>query len=304
MLRPIGQPRARSAEVQAQSLFFLTALGVIGVASAGSLFAAAYVLLMQGKAPAAPPPPSAMRAEPVPARLPTAGVAARAPSPLVPRPAKTPPAAGPPSVATAPAQMSPAGVASRTPSPLAPRPAKTSPAAGSPRIATAPTPVTERPIPTPPAKELPPVAAPAGSADPRSIAVKFALAQGDANFAEGELSSARFYYEQAVDGGDAEAAIRLGETFDPAFLTYGRLRRVRGDPAAARFWYGQAAGLGAAEAKQRLDHLDAEPATPARSSAKLRHRVAPGRRDDATLSPPDATFHQFLERILHPFRGG
>jgi hypothetical protein len=52
------------------------------------------------------------------------------------------------------------------------------------------------------------------------------MAQGDASFADGEVSVARFYYQQAVDAGDAEGAVRMGETFDPAFLTLGRPRHV------------------------------------------------------------------------------
>jgi hypothetical protein len=95
----------------------------------------------------------------------------------------------------------------------------------------------------------------------------------------------------------------MGETFDPAFLTYGRRRRVRGDPAAARFWYRRALGLGAGAAKERLDYLDAEPAA-ARSpgaarSSIFRRQATTGRPPDQPAIPSGATFHQLLERILH-----
>jgi hypothetical protein len=98
------------------------------------------------------------------------------------------------------------------------------------------------------------------AAPPPSAIVRFAMRQGDASFANGDVSVARYYYQQAVDAGDAEAVLRIGETFDPAFLTLGSLRRVPANREAARFWYRLARDLGAAQAKQRLDNLETKPA--------------------------------------------
>jgi TPR repeat protein len=162
----------------------------------------------------------------------------------------------------------------------------------------APPPATPPAIAAPP-RPLPP---PAPKANPRSAAATFALAQGDANFGAGEVSVARFYYEQAVDGGDADASIRIGETFDPAFLRIERLRRSYADTEAARFWYERALALGVAEAKPRLAHLETEPAesgaTPAARSERSRHRVAT-RRYDPHASGPASTFQELLERVFH-----
>jgi TPR repeat protein len=275
---PIDAQRSQSAAVEAPSRFFLTAIGVVAAASAGSLYAAAYVLLMQPKAAVGPPAPSAVRAEAAPTQIPPAGVAANAPLPLVQQPAPAPPAAASPRDAAPPA---PARIAAKATSPLIERTAPTPAAAGLPGVAVTP---------------------PQGT-DPRSIAERIALAEGDANFGAGKVSVARFYYEQAVDGGDAAAAVRMGETFDPAFLTEGRLRRVRGNPAAARFWYDRALGLGAAEAQQRLDYLDEEPAAGTRASGEARSNMFRARRADQPASPPNVTLQQLLERILHPSRG-
>jgi hypothetical protein len=50
----------------------------------------------------------------------------------------------------------------------------------------------------------------------------FAMAQGNARFAAGEVSVGRFYFPQAVDVGDAEGAVRMGEPFHPVFCRFDR----------------------------------------------------------------------------------
>ena len=88
------------------------------------------------------------------------------------------------------------------------------------------------------------------STGPRPPAIDSAafLARGDALFGIGDIVSARLFYERAADGGNAQAAIRLGETFDPSFLGQAGLHGVRADPAAALKWYKRARELGASEA--------------------------------------------------------
>jgi TPR repeat protein len=81
------------------------------------------------------------------------------------------------------------------------------------------------------------------------------LARGDRFFALGDFASARLFYERAADAGEGQAALRLGNTFDPAFLDFAHLR-VRGDSAMAAFWYGRARELGAAEAEILLKRLE------------------------------------------------
>ena len=74
------------------------------------------------------------------------------------------------------------------------------------------------------------------------------LARGDALFARGDISSARLFYERAADAGEGRAALRLGNTFDPAFLGFAHLY-MRGDLAIAESWYGRARELGETEAE-------------------------------------------------------
>jgi len=82
------------------------------------------------------------------------------------------------------------------------------------------------------------------------------LAHGDARLQTGDVVSARLFYERAAAAGDGRAALRLGATFDPAFLGLAGLRNVQGDAAEARSWYSRALDLGAAEAKRQLNSLE------------------------------------------------
>jgi hypothetical protein len=72
------------------------------------------------------------------------------------------------------------------------------------------------------------------------------LGRADRLFALGDISSARLFYERAADAGNARAALRLGNTFDPAFLNFAHLR-VRGDTGKALYWYREARKLGETE---------------------------------------------------------
>jgi len=83
------------------------------------------------------------------------------------------------------------------------------------------------------------------------------LTRGDSLFGGRDVTSARLYYERAADAGDAQAALRLGETYDPAFLTLARLNEVRGDPVVATRWYRRARELGNPEAEILLKSLRA-----------------------------------------------
>jgi hypothetical protein len=100
------------------------------------------------------------------------------------------------------------------------------------------------------------------------------LARGDALFARGDISSARLFYERAADAGEGRAALRLGNTFDPAFLEFAHLH-MRGDLAMAEAWYGRARKLGETEAEillttaQRHDQIEATAA---------QHKIAPAER--------------------------
>ena len=87
-------------------------------------------------------------------------------------------------------------------------------------------------------------------AQPRSSSLETAslLESGDRLFGMGDVISARLFYERAAEAGDGQAALRLGETYDPTFLERAKLRAIKGDLKAAAFWYRRATELGIVEA--------------------------------------------------------
>ncbi len=87
------------------------------------------------------------------------------------------------------------------------------------------------------------------------VAERELIARGDARLDQGDIASARLFYERAADEGDARAARRLGNSFDPAFLARWGARFMRADPDQAARWYRRAGTLGDAEAAQDLAAL-------------------------------------------------
>jgi TPR repeat protein len=77
------------------------------------------------------------------------------------------------------------------------------------------------------------------------------LARGDALLAQGDIASARLFYERAADAGDARAALKLGGTYDPVILSVAHVL-IRGDRATAETWYRRARELGDPEAEIML----------------------------------------------------
>jgi TPR repeat protein len=84
------------------------------------------------------------------------------------------------------------------------------------------------------------------------------LARGDWLFATGDVASARLLYERAADAGEARAAVRLGETFDPVYLDASHRRGLHGDRDMAVLWYRHARDLGATGVASRLKKLEAK----------------------------------------------
>jgi TolA-binding protein len=74
------------------------------------------------------------------------------------------------------------------------------------------------------------------------------LNRGDSFLRTGDVASGRLFYQRAAEAGNGQAALRLGNTYDPAFLKLAQLR-VQGDRALALFWYQRARTLGAGEAE-------------------------------------------------------
>jgi hypothetical protein len=75
------------------------------------------------------------------------------------------------------------------------------------------------------------------------------LTRGDSFVVIGDIPSARVFYQRAASAGDGRAALRMGTTFDPAFLRRAGLPRTFGDPAQARSWYRRVFDLGAVKAE-------------------------------------------------------
>jgi TPR repeat protein len=74
-------------------------------------------------------------------------------------------------------------------------------------------------------------------------------------FSTGDMAGARLFYERAANVGDAQAALRLGESFDPNFLQ-AHARGVKGDLGTAISWYRRARELGSADAEILLKSLE------------------------------------------------
>jgi len=81
------------------------------------------------------------------------------------------------------------------------------------------------------------------------------LSRGDSFFGSADITSARLFYERAAEAGDAQAALRLGQTYDPSFLVWAHLGS-RGNLALAQHWYQRARDLGASEAEVLLQNVE------------------------------------------------
>lgn len=107
-----------------------------------------------------------------------------------------------------------------------------------------------------PSKETPPAPPPEPIAPQLSAGeLTTLMARGRRFIENGDFSSARPVYRRAAEAGYAEAALALGETYDPVTL---RERGVVGlvpDVQKARQWYERARDLGSLEAPTRLQRL-------------------------------------------------
>jgi hypothetical protein len=128
-----------------------------------------------------------------------------------------------------------------------------------------PTPLSARTV-LPPAgiDSLPPIDASASAhlpsgPSPSATEISELVEHGDAFFSAHDISSARLYYERAAEAGDAEAALRLGASFDRVMLDQTGARGVNGDPAQALLWYRRARELGMGGTEHRIKNFHAWP---------------------------------------------
>jgi hypothetical protein len=101
-----------------------------------------------------------------------------------------------------------------------------------------------------------PTATRSQSSQQRPAEIAALVTRGDAFLSTGDIVSARLFYERAADGGDGGAALRLGATFDPGFLSRTSVRGAPGDPTQASFWYRRALDLGNSAAQEALRDLE------------------------------------------------
>jgi TPR repeat protein len=86
--------------------------------------------------------------------------------------------------------------------------------------------------------------------DPDEVAA--ALKRANALIASKDIAAARLVLQRVANDGDAQAAVTLAETYDPAILERLSVYGMAPDIAMARQWYETAARLGSTEASQRL----------------------------------------------------
>lgn len=79
--------------------------------------------------------------------------------------------------------------------------------------------------------------------------------RADTLFQSGDVSGARLLLERAMEAGNAQAAFRLAETFDPNVLSRLGALGIRPDPAKARDLYARALALGIRQAGERMQAL-------------------------------------------------
>ena len=134
-------------------------------------------------------------------------------------------------------------------------------------IALVPNPIEKPALDPSPKTPAPPSAQPASRAPSSTVAQKSPKTEqvsrlidgGDAFVRRADLRSARDLYERAVDFGDAQAALRLGASYDPAVLAWAGIRGLPGDPASAIYWYKRARDLGAvSEAEALLKNINSK----------------------------------------------
>lgn len=100
-----------------------------------------------------------------------------------------------------------------------------------------------------------PAAAPAPTPQITAEEIATLLASGEAALRTGDITTARLYFERATEAENPQAALRLGNTYDPAFLAMAGLKGVHSDAAVAERWYRYAQALGSAEATTALASL-------------------------------------------------
>ena len=89
--------------------------------------------------------------------------------------------------------------------------------------------------------------------DPEEIATL--IKRGEEFLKTGDIAGAQISLKRAANAGNAQAALEVGMTFDPVFLTERGVLGFAPDVAQAREWYDRAMKLGSGEASRHLERL-------------------------------------------------
>jgi len=146
----------------------------------------------------------------------------------------------------------PAGETSAPASSGAPRNVETATRPGRIQVAALP------PAATAPAASPDGIAAtpePAKVPPPSAAMVDALLKQGKAMLSIGDISAARLLFARAAESGNGEAALALGDTYNPVFLADHGVVGPQADLELAKGWYRKAFALGEAGARERLPGL-------------------------------------------------
>jgi hypothetical protein len=168
---------------------------------------------------------------------------------------ETMPQPPPPEAGVAPAE----DTASQPAIPAVAAPGRTAREAEAPPSVTSPAPAKEQA--TPPAisdTTSPPPTQPSPNRRLSAAEIAALVTRGDTFLRARDIVSARLFYERAADGEDGDAALRLGATFDPGFLSQTGDRGALSDRTQASFWYRRALDLGNAAAQEHLKNLERE----------------------------------------------
>ncbi len=183
------------------------------------------------------------------------------PSPMTPSPMAAAPAAVPATFEPSPNAVPAATAATPAIATAAlPEPASANASGGSPTAALPPVDAGRpggsttvlAPVALAPAAPPPKRAALPEAENPDEELQRKLVLQGQQMLTQGHVASARLLFRRAADTGSAEAAILLGDTFDPQRLYSLGVRGVAGDLQQSIRWYEKADELGASDAKERL----------------------------------------------------
>lgn len=81
------------------------------------------------------------------------------------------------------------------------------------------------------------------------------IAHGHKMIAVGYFAGARAYYQRAAEAGSEEAALAVGATYDPVFISALRVQGIKPDRVAAEIWYKRASAFGLTDRAAKLASL-------------------------------------------------